>query len=164
MKQQLATLLATFFYSGLSPVAPGTAGSLAAIIVGMVLFPWLSPILLLIAGIIIYVIGVWASNVCMEKTGSHDPGAIVIDEVAGIAIAMLVAFPYMNSDTILNALISGSVVFVFFRFFDIIKPWPIGFIDRKVKGGHGVMLDDVLAGIFAGIFSYLVLYLLAKYG
>lgn len=160
MKQKLATLIATFLYSGLSPKAPGTAGSLLAIIIAMALFPMLSVSNLIIATLVLYFIGVWSSNIYMKETGTHDPGSIVIDEAAGIAITMAIAFPVMRANNIWEIIISGSVVFIFFRVFDILKPWPIRVIDKKVTGGHGVMLDDIAAGLFAGIFSYFTLYYL----
>jgi len=103
------------------------------------------------ATLVVFVIGLWASKVYMDKTGAHDPGAIVIDEVVGQWIVLLVA-P-------LNP-VSYALAFVLFRFFDVLKPWPISWADRKIGGAAGVMVDDVLAGL-AGLG---VLYLTLLYG
>lgn len=164
MKKALVTVLATFFYSGLSPKAPGTAGSFLAIVLLMAVFPVLSPLSLLLIVVFLYWGGVWASHYYMLEKQRHDPGEIVIDEAAGIALTALIAYPYIRYNTLMEWFLSAVTVFVWFRFFDILKPWPICFFDKKVKGAHGVMLDDIVAGIFAGIFSYLSLYLIFKYG
>lgn len=136
--------IASGFGSGLSPVAPGTAGSAAA------LLPWLAlrelPLPMFAAVLVLaFVLGVWASNIVIAKLHIEDPGVIVWDEFVGqwIALAPLLWFartwPWI---------IAG---FVLFRLFDIWKPWPVSWADRKVKGGLGVMLDDVIAGVYAAI-------------
>lgn len=168
MKQRLATCIATFFYSGLFPKAPGTAGSLAAICVFILAMPFLSQALLGLIAVLGYVIGIWASRVYMDTTGKHDPGEIVIDEAVGIAITLMIIHPFLNNSSggfySSEAFIAYILAFISFRFFDILKPWPISYCDKEIKGAHGVMLDDVVAGIFAGIFSYFTLYLAFKYG
>ena len=125
--------------SGLSPVAPGTAGSLLAI----ALFPLLAllplPAYLLFVAVF-SLAGVWICGRAAEKLGVHDHGGIVIDEMAGMWLAMIAVPPTLPWT------IAG---FVLFRFFDIVKPWPIGLIDRHVQGGLGIMLDDLLAGVAA---------------
>lgn len=97
--------------------------------------------------IVIFIIGIWASKDFMDRTGAHDPGAIVIDEVAGQWIVLLAA-P-------LDPMAYG-IGFVLFRLFDVFKPWPISWADRSIGGAWGVMIDDVLAGLFALAAFYLI--------
>lgn len=134
-------LLAFGFGSGLAKKAPGTCGTLAAV-----------PLYLLMAqtGNLVYgvftllatVAGIWICGIAADKLGEHDFGGIVWDEVVGYLITLwLIPFSWLN-------VILG---FVLFRFFDILKPWPIKIADRRVKGGFGIMLDDVLAGILANL-------------
>ncbi len=139
------TILATWFYSGLSPKAPGTFGSLAALPFGFCLL-WLnSPPLLLIAIIVVFIIGLWAAHEFEKDHHIADDKRIVIDEVAGQWIAMLPLL-YVGGPDWLN--ITGA--FILFRVFDILKPFPISYIDSRIKGAFGVMFDDVVAGIMAG--------------
>ncbi|NOS87697.1 MAG: phosphatidylglycerophosphatase A [Methylococcaceae bacterium] len=132
--------LAFGFGSGLAKKAPGTFGTLAAV-----------PLYLLIVQlglgfyslftVMITVIGIWICGRAADKLGEHDFGGIVWDEIAGLLITLwLVPFSWMN-------LFAG---FVLFRFFDILKPWPIKWLDQQVQGGLGIMIDDVLAAVFAG--------------
>lgn len=131
--------IASGFGSGLSPVAPGTAGSLAALLPYFLLrelwWPWY---LLIVA--LAFVLGVWASEKIVRRLQLDDPGVIVWDEFVGQWIA-LIAAPHDWRWII--------VAFVLFRFFDVLKPWPVSLADRRIKGGFGVMFDDVLAGIYA---------------
>ena len=135
--------IASGFGSGLSPFAPGTAGSAAA------LLPWLamrelSIPLYLILVVLAFGIGVWASNIVIERLCISDPGVIVWDEFVGqwISLLPLLIWPA-------HWLWIGAGFFLF-RLFDVFKPWPCSWADRKVKGGFGVMLDDAFAGIYAG--------------
>ncbi|MBE1236733.1 phosphatidylglycerophosphatase A [Phaeovibrio sulfidiphilus] len=132
--------LTTWFGAGASPVAPGTAGSLAALPCAA-LVVWLAgPVGLLIAAVVVTVVGIFAASAHVRHTGEDDPGRIVIDEVAGQWITLLAA--PLNPVAYLTG-------FVLFRFFDILKPWPVRAIDRALKGGAGIMLDDVAAGLYA---------------
>ncbi len=124
--------------SGLVAVAPGTFGSLAAVPLALLLPPDVIGQVLLI--LLTFFAGVRFCNHCTEALGVHDHGAIVWDEWVGFFIAML-AVPRSLSTVVL--------AFALFRFFDIVKPWPIGIIDNKVRGGFGIMIDDVIAGIMA---------------
>lgn len=146
----LAAILATFFGSGLSPVWPGTAGSFATLPLawGLMAYGWPA---LLSAAAVIFVIGTWAAGRYCRRAGKHDDGRIVIDEVVGMLITLL---PAPRS---LVALLLG---FGLFRLFDIWKPGPIRLVDRRVHGGVGVMLDDVVAAIFAAASLFLILYAL----
>ena len=134
----------TFLYSGLSPKAPGTAGSLLAVILGVFIIHYISMETLVLLTILFTLMGVKQINVYEALSGNHDDGRIVIDEVVGVWIALI-----LSSGTLLQIVLS----FAFFRLFDIWKPSLIGKIDRDVKGGWGVMGDDMLAGVIAGICS-----------
>lgn len=136
--------IASGFGSGLSPFAPGTAGSAAALLpwLGMsqLAWPW---VLGLIA--LTFALGVWASNVVIRRLGISDPGVIVVDEFVGqwIALLPLLCWPH--------GWIGIGLGFLLFRAFDVLKPWPCSWADRKVKGGFGVILDDALAGGYAAL-------------
>ena len=131
-------LMATWFGSGYLPKAPGTWGSVAALPFAWAIVNFGGYWALAVASVAVFVVGIWASNVYMSKTGTHDPGAIVIDEVAGQWIVLLAA-PLDPAAYFLG--------FVLFRVFDVLKPWPISWADNNIDGAWGVMMDDVLAGV-----------------
>jgi phosphatidylglycerophosphatase A len=136
-----ASAIALWFWSGKLPKAPGTWGSLAALPFAWLLIVYFgSPLVLFIAAAFLLPVGVWASAQHSNKLGTHDAGEIVVDEVAGQWIALAVA-PYSP--------LGWVAAFLLFRFFDVIKPWPISWIDARVSGGWGIMADDIVAGIFA---------------
>ena len=140
-------LLALGFGSGLAPKAPGTFGTLVAI-----------PFYLLFAGldlpfylailVVAFVIGVFLCDYTSKALGVHDHSGIVWDEFVGFWITMT-AVPLAWQWILLG--------FVLFRIFDIFKPWPVKLADQKMQGGFGIMIDDVLAGIYALICMHLVL-------
>ncbi|MBF0248022.1 MAG: phosphatidylglycerophosphatase A [Alphaproteobacteria bacterium] len=132
-------LLATWFGVGYLPKAPGTWGSAAALPFAWIIVEHVGVAALALAAAVVFVVGIWAAQDYMGRTGVHDPGVVVIDEVAGQWIVLLAA----PLDPIAYA--AG---FVLFRVFDIFKPWPISWADRRIGGGLGVMVDDVLAGAF----------------
>jgi phosphatidylglycerophosphatase A len=134
----------TFLYSGLAPKAPGTAGSLLAVLLGAGIIRYISMETLVLLTILFTIMAVKQINTYEAISGNHDDGRIVIDEVVGVWIALI-----LSSGTLFQIVLS----FVFFRLFDIWKPSLIGRIDRDVQGGWGVMGDDILAGIVAGICS-----------
>ena len=129
--------IALGFGSGLVPRAPGTAGTLVAVPLCMAL-QHLSLALYAVFTVIVVIVGIFICSYAAKKLGVHDHPAIVIDEVAGFLITML-AVPQGW-----QWLVAG---FFLFRFFDVIKPWPISWLDKNVKGGFGIMADDVLAGL-----------------
>ena len=146
-------LLATWFGAGYLPKAPGTWGSLAALPFAWVIAEWSGGVGLAVAVLIVFGVGLWASVGYLRLGGGEDPGPIVIDEVAGQWLTLVPFAP--------DPLLYG-IGFVFFRIADIIKPWPVSWADGHVKGPMGIMLDDVLAGIYAGAALYAVnVYLLA---
>lgn len=140
-------LFLTFFYSGLFPIAPGTAGSALAAVVGYGILLYFPPDTLFLLAILITVIAIKEINIYEEETKTHDHKSIVIDEVAGLWIA----FAFTK-----GTLVELALAFIFFRIYDIYKPSLIGKIDREYDGGIGVMGDDILAGFLAGISTLLV--------
>lgn len=133
-------LLATWFGSGRLPFAPGTWGSLAALPFAAAL-QWVGgPWLLVAASVLVFLAGCWASVEYVRATGRKDPPEIVIDEVVGQWIALILS-PFTLQEV--------ALAFVLFRSFDIVKPWPIRWIERRWPGPLGVMLDDVAAGLMA---------------
>ena len=134
-------LLALGFGSGAAPKAPGTWGTLAAVLIYWPLSQ-LSPDHYLLMLLVTSVMGIYICGQTARDLGVHDHGSIVWDEFVGFWITMFVA-PV--------GWVWVVVGFVLFRFFDIIKPWPISWIDKKITGGFGIMLDDVIAGVMAAL-------------
>lgn len=142
--------LALGFGSGKAAKAPGTFGTLAAVPL-VLLMQQLSLMPYLLITVLSMLAGFYICDKAAKDMGVHDHGAIVWDEVVGLMITMIAApagFVWL------------LLGFVLFRFFDIIKPWPIRWLDAKVHGGFGIMIDDVLAGIFALIGVQLAVYFL----
>ena len=125
--------------SGLSPIAPGTMGTLIAIPLFLILATQ-SVHIYLVFVVIAFLIGCWSSAYTSKSLQIHDHPGIVIDEIVGYLITMILVPVYWYW------VILG---FIFFRIFDIWKPWPISIADKHIKGGIGIMLDDVIAGILA---------------
>jgi phosphatidylglycerophosphatase A len=139
--------LAFGFGSGLVKKAPGTCGTLAAVPLYCALAQ--SGHLIYSAFTVIAAIaGCWICGKAAEKLGEHDFNGIVWDEIAGFLISLWF-IPFSWKGVIIG--------FALFRFFDIVKPWPIKWADRKVQGGLGIMLDDVLAGVFANVLLLTIL-------
>jgi phosphatidylglycerophosphatase A len=139
-------IIATGFGVGYSPVAPGTLGTLVAIPIYYFLSDIPSP-LYEITLIGFFFLSVWISENAQIFFGKKDDQRIVIDEIVGFLITMLwvpKTFPFI------------IIGFFLFRFFDILKPFPIRRLERKLKGGFGVVLDDVMAGVYANIVLHLV--------
>ena len=159
--KKLAFIWGTWFGSGYFPIASGTAGSLAAIP-----FVWgcalLGPSYLLAFAIFTFITGVWASHVVSKATNNGDPQIVVIDEVHGQALSLLLISllnPQIFDPTTFKAWFVVGVSFILFRIFDVAKPWPASFFDKKMHGGWGMMLDDSAAGIYAMIGTYLIYFL-----
>jgi phosphatidylglycerophosphatase A len=148
----------TVGFSGLSPKAPGTVGSFVSLLIGLFLLEFLHVSTLFLLALLITVIAIKQIDIYENEVGMHDGKEIVIDELAGMWITLSICG--INSE---NILIMAPLSFIFFRLFDIWKPSIIGKIDRDVKGGLGVMGDDVVAGFAAGIASAGVYQLLLKF-
>ncbi len=132
--------IATGYGSGFFKIAPGTMGSLAAIPIGYFLLSNFGIPALLLGILFCIWIGTNTVDYYIQQTGKHDPKEVVIDEFAGMWIAAIPAG---------DNLFLWFVAFALFRLFDIRKPWPASYYDKKVKGAWAVMLDDVIAGIYA---------------
>jgi phosphatidylglycerophosphatase A len=147
---RLAVFIATVGYCGYFPIAPGTVGSAAGLIVYLLVWSTQSPVFeaLLIAAV--FGVGVWAGTVSERYFGGIDPGPVVIDEVLG----MLVTLAFMTVN--FKIAIAG---FVLFRVFDVIKPFPAGRLE-SLHGGLGVMADDGMAAIYANLALRAAVYLL----
>ena len=147
----LGRLFATAGGAGYSPIAPGTCGTLVA--VPLVYFCRTLPTLgYLLITLVITLLGIVAADIADKHWGTHDSGRIVIDEVAGYFVTM--AFVDKGSWPLL------WIGFVVFRFFDIVKPPPVRYVDQTLKGGKGVVLDDVAAGIYGLLVMLVIVYVL----
>lgn len=151
-------LAAVGFGSGLAPKAPGTFGTIAAIpvfyLLALLSIEWYIGIL-----VITSLIGFWLCDVTTKAMKVHDHKAIVWDEFVGYWITMLpvlMLYPEIRSGGSIPVL-WVLVGFALFRFFDVLKPFPISWLDRKVDGGFGIMIDDIVAGAFAAIGLYFLI-------
>ncbi len=163
------TLICTWFCSGKIPFAPGTWGSFFTlpIPIALVIALGINPLSFIILGIILiilFVAGTLATHYYMKATGTHDASEIVIDEVVGMLIVMLscsklLVISYLESPLFGCGMLGA--IFIAFRIFDILKPFPIGWCDKHIHGAFGVMFDDVLAGVFASITLHILFTLLA---
>ena len=149
-----AVLLATWFGSGLLPKAPGTWGSLAALPLAWLIQTATGWMGLAIGVLVVFGIGIWAANGYTARLGGDDPGPVVIDEVAGQWLSLLPAayFVPLSPDLALY-----GAAFLLFRLADIFKPWPVSWADSTIKGGLGIMLDDILAAVYAGLALTLII-------
>ncbi|MEM7169488.1 MAG: phosphatidylglycerophosphatase A [Pseudomonadota bacterium] len=148
------SLIATWFGSGLLPKAPGTWGSLGALPFAYAI-AWIGGWqLLLAAALLAFVIGIWAGGVYAERMNLKDPGEVVIDEVAGQWLALL---------PVALSLEYYPLAFLAFRFFDITKIWPAKWADQRLSGGLGIMVDDMVAGLYAAIVCILAVYLVGSF-
>ncbi|MGY4677001.1 phosphatidylglycerophosphatase A family protein [Pasteurella sp. P03HT] len=140
--------LAVGFGAGLIHPAPGTWGSLVGLMLGWILLQFLSPSFFFILTGLCFWIGCYLCKKTADDMGVHDHGAIVWDEIVGIFLVLL-AVPSLSPFWCLTA-------FVVFRFFDIVKPYPIRYFDRKLESGFGIMLDDVLAAVYSVLVIFFI--------
>ncbi|MBF0195282.1 MAG: phosphatidylglycerophosphatase A [Magnetococcales bacterium] len=134
--------IATLGFVGKLPKAPGTFGTLATLPLCYLVME-LGLVVHIVVTIIVTVVGIWASNVAVKVIGREDPSQVVVDEAAGMLLT-LVAAP--------SGWLWFGVGFFLFRLFDIWKPWPVGWLDKNLKGGLGIMADDIAAGVYAFLF------------
>lgn len=151
----LAIFISTFFYAGLFPYAPGTVGSICGFVIYVFLFRYLNPYEYALACLFIFAVGVYYASESERLLGFKDPPQVVIDEVLGYLLTMAGGF-YAG-----YSLVYALVGLGFFRFFDILKPFPVRYIDEKMTGGIGIMLDDVAAAVFSAIILMLVIAMVA---
>jgi len=154
MRRSPAFWVASGFGCGLAPKAPGTVGTLVAVI------PWLMfqhlPLPIYIAIVVAtFALGVWTAHIVINLVEREDPGVIVIDEFVGLWIglaALPAGLPWL------------VIAILLFRLFDVSKPWPVSWADRKLHGGFGAMLDDALAGLYTLLMIQSVAWLLPRWG
>lgn len=184
-----STIIATFFGAGYIPFAPGTfASALAFILYFLVIYlvtlvkggsmSLTSPELtnnLLVFYTGLFFIGSWAAEQYCQNNKKQDPKEIVIDEVVGQSLTIMLIFfflPYVGNDVLRKIQLTGIgdekiiwlnllSAFILFRIFDISKPWPISSIDKNIKNGFGVMLDDIAAAFFAALMHFFILFAIA---
>jgi phosphatidylglycerophosphatase A len=144
----LARLIATWFYLGCVPKGPGTAGSLGALAVAAALYVWagVPPAGFLVLSLLLLAPSIWAAGRVARETGSKDPQTVVVDEVVGQWITLAGA-------ATLDRWQAWAAAFILFRLFDIWKPPPVRALER-VPSGAGIVLDDVMAGIYAALVLY----------
>jgi len=135
---------------GYLPLAPGTFGSLVGVAIFLLLVQRVNPVVIVVLILVITLAGFWAASRTEELSGRKDPGKVVVDEVAGQMIALLPL-------TVLAVTpLAVMVSFILFRFFDIVKPYPAGRLE-SLKGGFGIMCDDLVAGVYAAVLAAVIL-------
>lgn len=158
MKNKIARFLASYFGLGYSRKAPGTIGSLGTLPVAFIVAYFFGTAGVLLAALIAFMIGVWATHEVISNQEEKDPSMVVIDEFAGqmLTFTFVASLLYHN----LNAWLVYVIGFALFRLFDIVKLGPVKWADTKLKNAWGVMLDDIFAGIFASAFLLGILHLI----
>lgn len=148
MKFAIAEVVATAFYAGYSPKAPGTAGALVGLLLVYLLehFLYFTNLHIAAVALVLFLPSVWATNAMIDSTGLKDPQVVVVDEVLGQMLAFLPLWSFTALDFV--------VAFALFRLFDIWKPFPVGAFE-KLPRGWGVIADDLMAGIYAALVCYI---------
>lgn len=146
IKRKLVEIISTWFYTGYSPVAPGTCGTAGAVIFYVLLLRELDGIIYSLTAVVFTALAIYVSSCMSEFRGEKDPSDIVVDEVAGYILTM--AFiPFEPRYVIIG--------FVLFRIFDVVKPFPVRRLE-SLRGGYGIVLDDVAAGIWSNIILHII--------
>ena len=153
MKKGFSFSIATFFGVGHSKIAPGTFGSLATLPLAYYITNNFGVWGVALAVFIIFIIGTMVTTEVLRHT-PHDPGFVVIDEVAGQLLTFISVAPYLNNH--LNDWHIYLTGFILFRIFDIFKPQPVRWADRNIENAWGVMLDDIIAGTYATLILYIL--------
>ncbi|MBF0358781.1 MAG: phosphatidylglycerophosphatase A [Magnetococcales bacterium] len=146
IRQNIAVAIATLGGVGKIPKAPGTFGTLATLPLCYYVMQQ-GVVVHLVVAVLVFIVGTWAADEAARVMGSKDPSQVVVDEAAGVLLA-LVAAP--------QGWVWFCGGFILFRLFDIWKPWPVGWLDRNVSGGLGIMVDDVAAGGYAFLILYFI--------
>ena len=152
---RLSTAIASVFGIGYFKIAPGTAMSAVAMPLAFLIALSGGAGALLAASVAVFVIGIYACGDHVSATGREDQSECVIDELAGQWLACAFAVAPLGAGSVIS-LPALALAFVFFRLFDIWKPWPVSWADQKLEGGLGVMADDMLAGLMAGLVVTLI--------
>ena len=152
-------LAATLGGIGLVPIAPGTVGSVVAWLIFVYLSHFISLINMIILTISFCILSIWICNQASKNLENKDHKSIVIDELVGMWIALLPVLFLANSQ--FERTVYALAALIFFRLFDILKPFPISYFDKNYKNGFGIVIDDVISGSIAIIPSYIILILLS---
>ena len=152
-------LLATLGGIGMVPIAPGTFGSVVAWLIFVYLSHFVSLINMIILTISFCILSIWICNQASKNLENKDHKSIVIDELVGMWIALLPVLFIANSQS--ERTVYALAALIFFRLFDILKPFPISYFDKNYKNGFGIVIDDVISGLIAIIPSYIILILLS---
>jgi phosphatidylglycerophosphatase A len=147
---KLSLMIATMGGLGYAPVASGTVGTVGAVALHYLFMRELPGLTYILVWLILFEIACYTAQMVKEWLGREDPGIVVVDEMLGYLVAMF-AIP-STAMFILGA-------FLIFRFFDIVKPWPANYFDRKVNNGLGIVMDDVVAGLYTNIILQFIKYL-----
>ena len=158
MKFDSRLFFLTVGFSGLSPKASGTVGTIASLPLGIAILMFFPPMTLFLLTVLITILAVKSINQYEKETGTHDSKIIVIDELAGLWLAFSLSIPEQIKEFSDEVILAIILNFVLFRLFDIWKPSIIGKIDKNVPGGLGVMGDDILAGLVAGILTATIIH------
>lgn len=148
MKKRLSFLISTVFYAGYCPFAPGTVGTALGIPIYLLMCD-LNPYVYMLITTILFIIGIFAADVVEKTEKAKDPSIVIFDETATFLITMFLIKP---------TLVTITLGFLLHRFFDITKIYPACLIDKKVNGGLGIMLDDLVAGIYSNIALHAIIY------
>ena len=151
-------LIATLGGIGKIPIAPGTFGSIASWLIFIYVSHFVDSTLMFILTALFFILSIWVCEKISKDLEVKDDKSIVIDEFVGIWIAMLPVFFIANSQY--ERIIYALAALIFFRLFDILKPFPVSYFDERYKNGFGIVMDDVIAGLIAIIPSYIALVLL----
>lgn len=148
--------LAFGFGAGLSPVAPGTVGTLVGILLFLVMKPFGLPLYLALTAML-FALGCYICGESAHRLGVPDHGGIVMDEMVAFLVVMLPWLMAAPRAVSIPSWVWLAIGFVLFRLFDIVKPWPVNMADRHLHGGFGIMLDDLLAAVYAaGVLALLM--------
>ena len=158
MKFDFRLFFLTVGFSGLSPKASGTVGTIASLPLGIAILMFFPPLTLFLLTVLITILAIKSINQYEKETGTHDSKIIVIDELAGLWLAFSLSIPGQIQEFSDEVILAIILNFVLFRLFDIWKPSVIGKIDKNVPGGLGVMGDDILAGLVAGILTAMIIH------
>ena len=153
--------VATLGGIGMLPKAPGTFGSIAAWVIFVYLSHFISLINMIILTISFCILSIWICNQASKNLENKDHKSIVIDELVGMWIALLPVLFIANSQS--ERTVYALAALIFFRLFDILKPFPISYFDKNYKNGFGIVIDDVISGLIAIIPSYIILILLSLF-
>ena len=158
MIKKINILFLTIFAIGRSKYAPGTVASFVTSLIFIFFYIIQINILYLVVGVVlIFIYSVYSIDAYSNLFDQVDSREIVIDELVGQSIPLLTIFGLMQENNIDNFSLYTFIAFVVFRFFDIVKPYPINRVDKEMKNGFGVMLDDVIAGVYTSIFLLIVI-------